>query len=294
MTEATAVKVEGPWAGLRRRKVMQCGLASRLTAIHVALLVAACAGLWSCTNGVSAEQSPVVVGTVTHVFDGDTIKVQLDSGPIIVRLHSIDTPEHDQPWGPEATAALASRVQGRQVSLGVVTQDSYDRLVADVSLGDQSVNAWMVQQGDAWAYRHYLEDRSYCALEAAARTEHRGLWSLPPDTWRAPWQWRAVERGEAVAYTDYSRETATRCIAAMPAHVPSGNAAAPVTGGPAPARPSSADCRIKGNISSKGRIYHLPGSGSYDQTQIDEARGERWFCTEAEARAAGWRPAAGR
>jgi len=50
-------------------------------------------------------------------------------------------------------------------------------------------------------------------------------------------------------------------------------------------------CQIKGNIGSSGRIYHLPGSDSYAGTRIDESKGERWFCTEAEARAAGWRPA---
>ena len=50
------------------------------------------------------------------------------------------------------------------------------------------------------------------------------------------------------------------------------------------------DCRIKGNISWSGeRIYHLPGGEFYNVTRINAARGERWFCTEAEARAAGWR-----
>jgi len=49
-------------------------------------------------------------------------------------------------------------------------------------------------------------------------------------------------------------------------------------------------CDIKGNINSKGvRIYHAPGSTSYGATIIDESKGERWFCTEQEARAAGWR-----
>jgi endonuclease YncB( thermonuclease family) len=273
---------------------------STLTAIRLALLVAACAGVWSCTNEVSAEQSPVLVGTVTHVYDGDTIKVRLASGPIIVRLHSIDTPEHDQPWGTEATQALASRVQRRQVSLRVIMHDSYDRLVADVFLGDKSVNAWMVQQGDAWAYRHYLEDASYCTWEGEARAARRGLWSQPSDTWRAPWQWRAVERGERIAYTDYSHETVAQCIAAMPAHLPPSHEGAPAnvdtssTGGSATAQPETGNCLIKGNIGSSGRIYHLPGSKSYAETQISESKGERWFCTEAEARAAGWRPAAGR
>jgi len=49
-------------------------------------------------------------------------------------------------------------------------------------------------------------------------------------------------------------------------------------------------CNIKGNINSKGdRIYHSPGSGSYGATKINESKGERWFCSEAEAKAAGWR-----
>ncbi len=50
------------------------------------------------------------------------------------------------------------------------------------------------------------------------------------------------------------------------------------------------DCRIKGNIGRGGvRIYHTPGSTNYAATRINTARGERWFCTAAEAEAAGWR-----
>jgi hypothetical protein len=56
------------------------------------------------------------------------------------------------------------------------------------------------------------------------------------------------------------------------------------------APPLRAGCTIKGNINSKGdRIYHVPGRGSYAQTEINEAAGERWFCSEDEARQAGWR-----
>ena len=51
-------------------------------------------------------------------------------------------------------------------------------------------------------------------------------------------------------------------------------------------------CRIKGNISLNGeRIYHVPGGEWYDETRIDRSRGERWFCSENEAQAAGWRKA---
>lgn len=51
-------------------------------------------------------------------------------------------------------------------------------------------------------------------------------------------------------------------------------------------------CAIKGNIARDGeRIYHLPGQRFYARTRISEPRGERWFCSEREARAAGWRRA---
>ncbi len=49
-------------------------------------------------------------------------------------------------------------------------------------------------------------------------------------------------------------------------------------------------CVIKGNISDKGeRIYHVPGDEFYSRTVITPSRGERWFCSEAEAVKAGWR-----
>jgi hypothetical protein len=37
------------------------------------------------------------------------------------------------------------------------------------------------------------------------------------------------------------------------------------------------------------KIYHAPWSKHYAATRIDTAKGERRFCSEAEAKAAGWR-----
>ena len=50
-------------------------------------------------------------------------------------------------------------------------------------------------------------------------------------------------------------------------------------------------CDIKGNVSfdSGERIFHVPGQQYYGATIIRSEYGERWFCTSAEARAAGWR-----
>jgi len=48
---------------------------------------------------------------------------------------------------------------------------------------------------------------------------------------------------------------------------------------------------IKGNISynTGEKIYHVSGQAYYEATQINTTKGERWFCTDEEAQAAGWR-----
>lgn len=50
-----------------------------------------------------------------------------------------------------------------------------------------------------------------------------------------------------------------------------------------------AGCPIKGNITKNGHIYHAPWSPWYARTRINEAKGERWFCSEGDAIKAGWR-----
>ena len=104
----------------------------------------------------------------------------------------------------------------------------------------------MVAQGWAVAYRKYSTD--YVSQETAAKAARRGLWR---GDFVEPSRWRRGERLEAAA-----------------------------AGG-------AGDCRIKGNISRKGtRIYHVPSGAPYAKTRVDPAKGERWFCTEAEAGAA--------
>ena len=55
--------------------------------------------------------------------------------------------------------------------------------------------------------------------------------------------------------------------------------------------PAAIGCGIKGNISvnTGERIYHMPMQKYYFATRINPLRGERWFCSEAAARSAGWR-----
>src|SRR5262245_26469318 len=74
---------------------------------------------------------------------------------------------------------------------------------------------------------------------------------------------------------------------------------APRLGIPGPARTQGAPeapagYTIKGNVTRNGKIYHMPSSPWYAQIRIAPDKGKRWFCTEAEAIAAGWRPVAAR
>jgi endonuclease YncB( thermonuclease family) len=73
----------------------------------------------------------------------------------------------------------------------------------------------LIREGHAWAYRKYLRrtDTDYCNHESEARKARLGLWSLPAAQRIAPWEYRHHKSGGP--YTDYSAETAERCIAEL-------------------------------------------------------------------------------
>ena len=104
-----------------------------------------------------------------------------------------------------------------------------------------------------------------------------------------------VQEGLALAYRkysmDYDLDEKRAHVAGIGIHQgvvqrPEAFRAIPV------AQTSPEGCAIKGNISSGGElIYHVPGQEHYGRTRISVRKGERWFCSEQEAKAAGWRRA---
>lgn len=200
---------------------------------------------------------PATLSGAARVVDGDTLVL----GSVRIRLHGIDAPESTQNcqaggrfWacGREATWALARLVRGKPVSCEERDWDRYGRAVAVCGIAGQDLNAWMVAEGWAFAYRRY--SRAYVAEEARAQAAKRGIWRGEVV---APWDWRRGKR---------------------------------LTGSRPAIQRDNRRCDVKGNISKSGkRIYHVPGGRYYDRTRINTSRGERWFCTETEARAAGWR-----
>ena len=84
---------------------------------------------------------------VDRVVDGDTI-VLMDKTR--VRLHGIDTPERDQPYGKQATRALDELIKTKVYVLEKDT-DRYGRLVGVLYTPEGlNVNLEMVCGGHAW------------------------------------------------------------------------------------------------------------------------------------------------
>lgn len=118
-------------------------------------------------------------GVVTHVTDGDTLWVRPASGgaPRQIRIAGIDAPEICQAFGAHSRDALAARVLRRQVEVRCRASDSYQRLLAHVSLGDDDLGAWMVRRGYAWSHRFHNDPGPYAGQQARAKKAGLGLWS---------------------------------------------------------------------------------------------------------------------
>ena len=200
---------------------------------------------------------PSLAATVegrARAVDGDT----LDVAGVKVRLFGVDAPELDQPCERGGRRWACGRA-AREELAGIVGRK---RLVC------------AVQDVDRYG-------RAVAVCEAGGED----IGAL------------MVRRGMAVAYLRYSSRYANAEAAARAEGLGLWAAEWVVPeshrqGGEAQAVPD-ADCPIKGNVGSGGkRIYHMPGQADYAATRIDPRKGEQWFCSESEARAAGFRRAA--
>lgn len=252
----------------------------RFVSLVIALMVAA-VGLY---HQVVLLRQQQVLGThdergferavVAKAVDGDTIEL---SDGRKVRYIGMDTPETKHPtkgvecFGQQAAYQNAELVVGKTVQLekDVSETDRYGRLLRYVWLDGQLINKTLVEQGYAFA-RSYPPDikrqAEFQAAEQEAELHNRGLWaSCPIDG--------GVDLDQVINRLDNQVLGATDASEA--------------------AQLQPEGCVIKGNISENGKLYHLPSCSSYGATQIDQSKGERWFCTEEEAIQAGWIKASG-
>lgn len=198
--------------------------------------------------------APKIVEGRATVLSGDSLRI--DGTPI--RLAGIEAPEIDQKcaagrktWncGEAAVSALQKLVRNKTVRCEITGIDG-ERSVGSC----QTVNTGTSQDlstvlvKDGAVFAEGGLFASFTTLEDGARARKVGLW-----------------KGEPERPADYRNRVWETAVQAAPD-----------------------GCPIKGQISGETKTYVLPWSPSYNRLRIRPARGERWFCSEVEAQAAGW------
>ncbi len=144
---------------------------------------------WLLAAPLLFAQEEEFLATVVGVHDGDSITVlKSDKTQVKIRLEGIDAPELKQPFGNAAKKALSDVVFGQQVKIITKGTDRYKRTLADVYVGQKSVNLMLVEQGMAWLYVKYSSDEKLKQAERKARETRLGLWREPQPV--PPWEWR--------------------------------------------------------------------------------------------------------
>lgn len=130
-------------------------------------------------------------GNVVKVIDGDTVDLLIaQNKKIRIRLADIDAPEREQPYGEKSRQFLATLIAGKQVFVKDKGKDIYQRTLGTIYVKKINVNAKMVSNGYAWAYRYKNKatNQTMVLLESQAKQKRLGLWQSKKPV--APWEFR--------------------------------------------------------------------------------------------------------
>ncbi len=207
-------------------------------------------------------------GAATTVVEGRASLVGADVvrlGDTTVRLAGIEVPDRDQrcirsgsganakSWacGEEAREATNRPIRSQALKCEVGEKSTSGVATGRCRAGTTDIAEALVRGGHVFAEAGLLS--AYGKAENEAKSAKAGLWNSSAEPER-PAAWRA------------------RLWAEAKQQAPEG-------------------CPIKGRVARGERVYVLPWSTEYAKARISKSKGERWFCTEEEAVAAGWRVA---
>lgn len=219
----------------------------------------------------------------TVVKDGDTLQL----GNVTYKLDGVDAPEFDQiclddhadPWtcGIDARDRLANLVGKRAVQCEDIGPDAASRKrrlgLCRVDGEAKSLNQLLVGQGFALALDIDAKGR-FAAEQADAKTNQRGLW-----------------KGCFAAPRDFRQWKATADLLGGSCRPDKDHEVRAVLFPDEPAMPPG--CAIKAKFAVRARVtgavgvYQLQGCRSYASL----TKPNRWFCSEEDAQAAGFRRA---
>ena len=133
------------------------------------------------------------------VTDGDTIKINTFK----IRLDGIDAPEkkqkckrpyleifififyEDYSCGQTSTEALIKKINNQKITCKISDVDYFKRLIGECYKRKTNLNAWLVSNGYAVAFRKY--SKKYVQDEILAKQEKRGMWQ---GKFEMPWDYR--------------------------------------------------------------------------------------------------------
>lgn len=201
---------------------------------------------------------------VTVVIDGDTFKIgdPEKEEEISIRILSISAPEKTECYFEESTQALKDLIESQEIRLekDISGADDYGRLLRHVILPSGAekednilIAKYMIENGFAKNFiisPDLLYKDMLDKAESRAKEKKAGVWG-----------------NCEVMPKDFGDEEITN------------------------AKPTNENCLIKGNISERSRgekIYFLPSCSPYSQTKINIGKGEKYFCTEKEAKEEGF------
>ena len=124
------------------------------------------------------------------VIDGDTIRL----GDVKIRFSGIDAPEINQTCvasegkvacGKISRDLLIEKVTNNKISCTDEGKDFYGRVLGECFVNGESLSAYLVREGFAFAYRKY--SNKYIEDEEYAKFNKLGMWSME---FQYPWDYR--------------------------------------------------------------------------------------------------------
>ncbi len=119
---------------------------------------------------------------VNRVIDGDSVVANCDAlskQNLSIRLLHIDTPELSQyPWGDNSRLFLNDllRKNDRKITVVFNGRDIYNRYLAEIFIGNKSINLILAEKGLARVYENYNPPVQYVQAMAKAKQQKLGIW----------------------------------------------------------------------------------------------------------------------
>ncbi len=157
------------------------------------LILAVAAALTFAVSSFAQISSP---GEVVEVIDGRTVVVAIATGKVKIELQHIDVPENGQPMYDTVREHLRLMLLGKVVMFRAKTY-AHNRTVGRLTLNDIDVSQQLLRDGAAWhvpqktSGQEPKEFDAYAAMEAVAKGEKRGIWSVAG--MQPAWEFRAAK-----------------------------------------------------------------------------------------------------